>query len=183
MKPEPRVKAKGKKENEMEKTPKIGRPTSYTPETAALICSLLAEGLSLRKICSLENMPLKTTVLNWLFYPSDFRDEFLDQYRTGRQMQAEAHADDMVDIADDSSEDEIFIEADEKSGKGAKIVFNREFVARSKLRIETRQWVATRLLPKVYGARPEEKAEHADDSTELTALCEAMAQTQTSTDN
>lgn len=64
------------------KTPrKNGRPTTYTPKAAALICSLLAEGLSLRKICTLENMPRMSTVMQWLFNPSDFRDCFMEQYR------------------------------------------------------------------------------------------------------
>lgn len=130
--------------------PKIGRPTIYSEDVAALICSLLAEGQSLRKICVLDGMPRISTVMNWLFTPSHFRDSFMEQYTRARQMQAEIHADDLTDISDDSSEDEIFTD-------DGKRMLNKEFVARSKLRIETRMWIASRLLPKVYGPKPEPK--------------------------
>ena len=132
-----------------------GRPTTYTLQTAALICSLLAEGQSLRKICSLESFPPMSTVMQWLFNPSSFRDGFMEQYRRARQMQAETHADELIDIADDSSEDEIFTDE-------GKRLLNKEFVQRSKLRIETRQWVTSRLLPKVYGMKIDDKD---DDET------------------
>lgn len=126
--------------------PKKGRPLLYCDELASLICSLMAEGQSLRKICSLESMPNLSTVMHWLFNPSPFRDTFLEQYRCARQIQAEINADEMIDIADDSSEDEIFTDE-------GKRLLNKEFVARSKLRVEQRRWNAERLLPKVYGAR------------------------------
>lgn len=128
---------------------KGGRPTKYTPKLAALICSLLAEGQSLRKVCALEEMPHISTVMNWLFKPSKFREEFVEQYRRARQMQAEVLADEMIDIADDSTEDEIYTDDGRR-------LLNKEFVQRSKLRVETRQWAAVRLLPKVYGAKPVE---------------------------
>ncbi len=34
-----------------------GRPTDYTPELGDLICSRIAEGSSLRKICTDDEMP------------------------------------------------------------------------------------------------------------------------------
>lgn len=129
--------------------PKKGRPTLYTEELAAVICALIAEGYSLRKIAALDNMPQTSTILRWLFNPSDFKDAFSEQYRRARQMQAELHADEVIDIADDSIEDEVFTDDGRR-------MLNREFVQRSKLRVETRQWVAMRLLPKVYGPNPGE---------------------------
>lgn len=155
----------------------MGRPSIYSEETVSLICSLLAEGQSLRKICALETLPHLSTVMRWLFEPSDFRDYFQEQYRRARQMQAEIHADEMVDIADDSSEDEIFTD------EGRRLC-NKEFVARSKLRVETRQWVASRLLPKVYGAKtPEEKTDNGELTEAARIFAEAMARTQTPGNN
>lgn len=158
------------------KPAKKGRPTVYSPQVAALICSLLAEGQSLRKICSLENMPHLSTVMGWLFNPSDFKDAFSEQYRRARQMQAEIQADEIIDIADDSTEDEIITDE-------GKRLLNKEFVQRSKLRVETRQWTAMRLLPKVYGNRPEEKGDDGSIAEAARVFAEAMARTQTSAGN
>lgn len=156
---------------------KKGRPTIYTPKVAALICSLLAEGQSLRKICSLDSMPRMSTVMQWLFNPSDFRESFVEQYRRARQMQAEIMADECIDIADDASEDEIITDE-------GKRMLNKEFVQRSKLRVETRQWTAVRLLPKVYGNKPEEKGDDGGSIAEAARIfAEAMARTQASADN
>lgn len=58
-------------------------------------------------------------------------------------------ADEMIDIADDSTEDEIFTD------EGRRLL-NKEFVQRSKLRVETRMWIASRLLPKVYGTKSDD---------------------------
>ncbi len=170
------MKGTSKVKPKAKKPVKRGRPTTFTPQVAALICSLLAEGQSLRKICSLEIMPRMSTVMQWLFNPSDFRDSFMEQYRRARQMQAEVHADEQIDIADDSSEDEIFTDDGRR-------LLNKEFVARSKLRVETRQWIASRLLPKVYGPKVEEKPDNGDIAEAARIFAEAMARTQTSADN
>lgn len=45
---------------------KNGRPSDYLPEVAADICSLLADGESLRKVCECRGMPSKTSVFRWL---------------------------------------------------------------------------------------------------------------------
>ena len=126
----------------------------YNSKLAATICTLIASGYSLRKIETVEGMPTKTTILRWLFEESKFRASFRDQYARARQVQAECMADELIDIADDSSEDEIFTDDGRR-------LLNKEFVQRSKLRVETRQWVAVKLLPKVYGVKPEDS----DDDT------------------
>jgi len=41
---------------------KLGRPTSYNDKMAEKICSLIAEGSSLRSICKRNEMPDKATV-------------------------------------------------------------------------------------------------------------------------
>ena len=55
---------------------KVGRPSKYTPELAALICKRIAEGESLRDICEGKNkagMPSRNAVRRWLAESSDFR--------------------------------------------------------------------------------------------------------------
>jgi hypothetical protein len=52
------------------------RPTNYTPELAASICTKLAEGRSLHSICKVEAMLVASTVLNWLEEQEPFREQY-----------------------------------------------------------------------------------------------------------
>ena len=53
-------------------------------------------------------------------------------------------ADETLEIADDSSHDTI---TDDEGNER----FNSEFAARSRLRVDTRKWLLSKALPKVYG--------------------------------
>lgn len=117
-----------------------GRPTDYTNDIAVAICKRLACGESLRAICSDDDMPDRSTVYDWLFRMPDFAD----QYTRAREEQAETMADDIVAIADETINDWIITE------RGNEVV-NTEAIARSKLRVEARKWVAAKLKPKKYG--------------------------------
>jgi hypothetical protein len=65
--------------------------------------------------------------------------------------------DEIIDIADDSSQDEIVIDL----GEGVKSTRqNTEFVQRSRLRIDARKWVISKLNPKKYGDRLELENKH-----------------------
>ena len=138
---------------------KIGRPTLYSKEKTDLICKLIASGQPLTKICSLENMPCMSTVMNWLWQESPYREDFLERYARAREQQAEILADQIISIADDDSEDMIFVEGNDASGMTAIPKANREFIQRSNLRVEARKWVAAKLLPKKYGDRKEVKVD------------------------
>ncbi len=74
---------------------KGGRPTKHTKALAGIICERLAGGESLRTVCADEAMPDKATVLRWL---GDDKTEFRDQYAHAREVQAEAIADEIVEI-------------------------------------------------------------------------------------
>ena len=124
---------------------KIGRPTKYAPRVAVKICALLMEGYSLRKICESDDMPSKATVCTWLAQ----RQDFLDQYTRAREVQAEIMADEMLDIADDSTNDYM----ERESAKGVTILVDHDHINRSRLRVDTRKWIAEKLLPKKYGVR------------------------------
>ncbi|MGS7191228.1 lysis protein [Enterobacter cloacae subsp. dissolvens] len=60
----------------MATTKKTGRPSVYLPEVAADICSLLADGESLRKVCERPGIPNKATVFRWLVHHEEFRDQY-----------------------------------------------------------------------------------------------------------
>lgn len=69
---------------------------------------------------------------------------FSNQYAIAKQLQVECVVDELLDIADDSSKDQI-IDAE------GQLHFNSQAVQRARLRINTRKWLACKLVPKVYG--------------------------------
>jgi hypothetical protein len=120
-----------------------GRPSDYSEQMADTICERLTQGESLRTICADEGMPHAGTVCRWLAK----HDTFREQYVLAREAQAELHADEMVEIADDGHNDWM----EKNFGEDTRWVENGEAIRRSALRIDTRKWVASRLLPKKYG--------------------------------
>lgn len=116
---------------------KLGRPSAFNQVIAEAICSRLSGGESLRKICLSDDMPSQTTVYNWL----NANEAFVEQYVRAREAQADTLFDEMIDIADDGSKDAV----------GEDGAIDHEHIQRSKLRIETRKWMAGKLRPKKYG--------------------------------
>ena len=128
---------------------KLGRPSDYTAELAEIICLRLAEGESLRSVCRDEKLPDKATVLRWIARHPEFRDQYVQAKADG----AEAIAEEMFEIADDASND--FMAAMEKDEDGEEKVagyrLNGENIQRSKLRVDTRKWYLSKIMPKKYG--------------------------------
>lgn len=118
----------------------MARPSDYTQEIASEICDRIADGESLRAICRDEKMPSKASVFLWLTK----HKEFSDQYARAREEQAESLADEIVQIADDGLNDTY---VDENGNKRT----DQDVIARSRLRVEARKWVASKLKPKKYG--------------------------------
>ena len=126
-----------------------GRPSSFTQEMADLICERLADGESLRAICSSEDMPNRATVFRWLAS----NDQFSDQYARAREEQAECLADEIVAISDEAEA------AVKHEGEEVRLVMDATAIARNRLRVDARKWVASKLKPKKYGDR----VQHAND--------------------
>jgi hypothetical protein len=122
----------------------VGRPTIYSKELDIEICSRIAGGESLRSIAVDEHMPARQTVYRWLF--DDEHIEFSDHYKSARKMQAENLADELFDISDDGSND--WMERTGKDGESAGWQVNGEHVQRSRLRLDTRKWYLSKVLPK-----------------------------------
>lgn len=72
-------------------------------------------------------------------------EEWLNKYTRARDIQADYLADQIIEIADDSAHDTIHTENGEME--------NKEWVNRSKLRVEARKWIASKLKPKKYGEK------------------------------
>jgi hypothetical protein len=99
-------------------------------------------------------MPHKSTVLRWLREKAELRD----QYVLARDDLMEYWASDILEIADDGTQDTI--PGLNKFGDEV-MVPNHANVQRDRLRIDSRKWLLSRLKPKVYGDHLE--VEHSGD--------------------
>lgn len=124
-----------------------GRPSDYTHELAEAVCMRIAEGESLRMVCRDEAMPDKSTILRWIGRHQEFRD----QYAKAKELGIEAMAEELFEIADDGTNDWMELTDTEGNAYGYKA--NGEHIQRSKLRIDTRKWYLSKIVPKKYGDR------------------------------
>lgn len=126
---------------------KVARPTEYNKEIAKDICSKISTSHKSLRTVAKEVGVCVQSILNWLNdYP-----EFLAQYTRAKEEQADFLTEEMIEIADDSSKDTIT-----QNVRGGELeVENREWTNRSKLRVETRKWIASKLKPKKYGDKLE----------------------------
>jgi hypothetical protein len=142
---------------------KMGRPIfDKVPDHIANdICEKLMDGLSLRTICKNENLPTFQTVCNWLA-----KDQtFFEQYARARALQSEIMADEIIEIADDASNDTKTI----WKGDTAIEVENTEWTNRSKLRVEARLKLMALLNPKRFGTKVDVTTK-GDKLTNITAI-------------
>lgn len=128
----------------------------YDPEIGEHICERIAtEPVSLGRIVADgkkpesygARMPGVTTVFKWL----DGSDEFAKNYTRAREAQADLLFDETLEIADDSAND--WEERKHFAGDDESPQVNGEAIARAKLRIDTRKWMAGKLRPKKYGEK------------------------------
>ncbi len=123
----------------------MGRPTDYTLELSDLICSRIAEGESMRSISRDENLPAMSTLFKWLRTHS----EFSEQYARAKEQSTDALFEDLLDIADDGTND--WMEKHDEEGGCIGWRENGEAMQRSKLRVDVRKWALSKLKPKKYG--------------------------------
>lgn len=109
----------------------------------AVINHIADNGYSLRKACAEVKIPRKT-FYEWI----DADKEKSNQYARACEERADAIADEILDIADESAND--LIEQDLGDGI-VNTVTNHEAIQRSKLRVDARKWLLGKLAPKKYG--------------------------------
>lgn len=132
----------------------VGRPSIYTEELANEICNRIAQGESLKRICeSDQDMPNASTVHAWVIEDKG-ADElgnngFSNKYARARAIQAENMFDEILDISDDGSNDYMTI----TKGDNEYNVEDREVTNRSKLRVDSRKWYLSKVLPKKFGEK------------------------------
>ncbi|MCW1886208.1 hypothetical protein OKA04_15830 [Luteolibacter flavescens] len=121
-----------------------GRPTKFTPARAAKICAELSEGKPLTLICKSKGMPCDSTVRDWV----KAHPKFAEDYRFAREMGFDAIAWQILAIADNTGhEDKDTIKTDFGD------VPNKEWVMRSKLRVDARFRLLRVWDPSRYGEK------------------------------
>lgn len=133
-----------------------GRPSKFTQALFDQICERMANGETLRDICKDEDMPSRRAVVAWVAASEDLSA----QYARAREAQADYWADELLEIADDGTND--WIERTNGDGEAIAPALNHEHIQRSKVRIETRQWMMERVAAKVYGRKQEFKHDASD---------------------
>lgn len=119
--------------------------TTFSQELFDTICERIADGESVRDICSEEDMPNKGSFFRWLA-----KDKTLsDQYARAKEEQADVIFDEILSIADDARNDWMERRGEEDAGWQT----NGENIQRSRLRIDARKWMAGKLRPKKYGEK------------------------------
>lgn len=108
------------------------------PANAIRICEMVAEGWTLRQIgkelgCSAPS------IREWALDDG----EFALQYAHARELQVEHMAQEIQEISDDGSNDWM-----DREGMRAG---DHEHIQRSKLRVDTRKWLMSKMMPKKYG--------------------------------
>jgi hypothetical protein len=122
---------------------RMGRPRfPYDDLLGKEICRAIATSTdSLEEILKRNpTFPSRETIREWRFDLPNFAA----MYVQAKQLQAELFAEEVIDISDDST-------YDIKLNKDGEPVADNEVVQRSRLRVDTRKWVACKLAPRLYG--------------------------------
>lgn len=122
-------------------------------EKFELICKDLMEGKSVRKSLMGYQMPSSETFFKWL----NEDEEKAKQYTRAKEIGQEALADEIIDIADDSS-DTYVDEFGNKRVDGAS-------VQKKRLQIDARKWQLSKQNPKKFG----DKIDHTTGGEKINA--------------
>jgi hypothetical protein len=121
---------------------KRGRPKNLTPKhndsVYDKVLELIKEGNSVTQAVKQFGMT------KWHFYEKVKNNEaFANLYACACEIRAFQMFDEIIEIADDSSNDDKITEFG--------TVENKEWVNRSRLRIDARKWALSKMMPKKYG--------------------------------
>lgn len=87
-------------------------------------------------------MPTQSTIFQWLFHNKDFNEK----YAQAREAWADAVFEEILEISDNSAQDTT-------TNERGTDVCDHEWIARSRLRVDTRKWALARMSPKKYGEK------------------------------
>jgi hypothetical protein len=121
----------------------MGRHSEFTEELATRICAEISAGSKLSDVCKPDDMPCERAVYGWLAK----QPTFVQQYARAMEERTNAMAEELLAIADDGSND--FMQRN--YGEDVAWVENGEAIQRSKLRVDTRKWLMSKMNAKKYG--------------------------------
>jgi hypothetical protein len=122
---------------------KRGRPSDYSPDWAEAICAGIAEGLLLPEVCKRPGMPSPGTIFVWL---NRFPDS-QEQYARAKEIQCEILAAETKNVADTPRLGRKV----KTFANGSQEVTEGDMVDRSRLMMDARKWLASKVPPKKYG--------------------------------
>jgi hypothetical protein len=131
----------------------MARPIEWTQDkkdkAIETIFTEMAQGKSLRQILDHDD----TLPSRRLFYEWMAKDSVLsNHYESISQLRADMMFDEMLEIADDGTNDYMTKEI----GDGIEVqVLNTEHIQRSRLRIDARKWILSKMVPKKFGDKLE----------------------------
>jgi hypothetical protein len=114
----------------------------YSEALADKICAGLAKGLGLKPACRRAGVDA-STAMRWA---TDMSHPFAERYKKARTIGFMLMAEEIIEIADNSEGD---LTIDQSGNK----VTNHENIQRSRLKVEARKWIVSRMLPHIFGDR------------------------------
>jgi hypothetical protein len=124
------------------------RPVEYSFRLSETICERISAGQTTSEVCRDPAMPQWHVLSRWRREHEDFNR----RYTIARQSCCELWADEIIEIADDATNDYVTRVA--ANGRVMR-VFDRESFERSRLRVDSRKWTASKVLRHVYGDKSE----------------------------
>ena len=122
----------------------MGRHSTYTDQLADAICAEIAKGTAVKDIGKIEGFPSPSVIWGW----ASSNPAFQEKYAHAKSLAVERMAEEIQQIADDGANDYY------EDSEGNRVV-NHDHIQRSRLRVDTRKWLLSKLAPKKYGERLE----------------------------
>lgn len=139
---------------------KVGAPRKYDrAAVTAHVCSELKRGRSLDDICRDAGMPHASTFLDWV---EEDPQGIGQDYAHAREIGYTLLADEILAISDKTHEwvtiqeldpdgKPLFDDKGEPRLKKILMPLNSDVIAHKRVQIDTRKWMLSKMLPKVYG--------------------------------
>lgn len=131
------------------KAHKEGGKGLYDDKLATEFCERMCKGEAPTQICTDPRMPSYPTIIRWSLSDDPKYEVFRVMYEESRKIMWLYHADQMLDVSDNSKND--YMDRYNKFTEETERVFDNENVQRSKLRIDTRRWLLSKMLPHIFG--------------------------------
>jgi hypothetical protein len=126
---------------------KLHGNSTFDVVIAQAILDCLMEGMSIKEIARFPGFPPENTIRWWGVYGPP---EFTVLYAQARRIGYERWADELREIAD---EPQLGVE-ESYSDKDGRRVTMKDMLGHRQLRIDTRKWMLSKMIPKVYGSTP-----------------------------